>query len=224
MHASWVNRDATGLTLRESAEFDSSDSLLLHGELKRFEKCADITGQGPTIAQKKRRFNEREIEAANQSGADLVNFGVSEEECISSQVLLEATIDDGCQPPKKTKTTRKDPFKCRLDEASKGEMKIRSVSKVSALKKTFKVANSSKGKMNYTVDLTNTPSCTCIDFDKNKSKVLCKHIIFVVAVALDGMDLVNTLRTRYLGDDDIKVLISQPVPPHYLQKKEKKTR
>ena len=114
-------------------------------------------------------------------------------------------------------------FKYRLDEATKGEMKIRSI-KVSASGKTYKVGNSSKGKINYTVNIKNTPSCTCVDFEKNKSKVLCRHIIFVVAVALGGIELLDMLRTRYLGEDDVKVLIEKTVPANYLQKKENKTR
>ena len=101
---------------------------------------------------------------------------------------------------------------------------IREVKAVSTLKKTITVANSSKGKNNYVVQITSTPSCTCSDYHKNKSKVLCQHIIFVVTVALGGMDLVETLRTRYIGDDALKALLRKQIPAKYLQKNKKKTK
>ena len=62
------------------------------------------------------------------------------------------------------------------------------------------------------------------DYHKNKSKVLCQHIIFVVTVALGGMDLLETLRTRYIGDAALKALLRKQILAKYLQKNERKTK
>ena len=51
-----------------------------------------------------------------------------------------------------------------------------------------------------------------------------QHNIFVVTVALGGMDLVETLRTRYIGDDALKALLRKQIPAKYLQKNEKRTK
>ena len=41
-HASWVNRGEVGLSLRESAEFDTSDALLLKDKLKKFHQTKAV--------------------------------------------------------------------------------------------------------------------------------------------------------------------------------------
>ena len=43
IHASWVNRGDVGLTLRESAEFDASDSLLLKDRITKFHQTKTVS-------------------------------------------------------------------------------------------------------------------------------------------------------------------------------------
>ena len=203
MHASWVNRGEKGLSLRESAEFDVRDALLLEEEMKQFQYGKEISGQGPSIVELKQRWHEREVHAARQSGADLLSHGVTIDDPAVEISPLTTSTEDGCQPPARKRKDIASMFKSRLDAATSCEMKIREIKVISSLRKTTEVANSRKGKTNYVVDVANSPSCTCMDFEKNKSKVLCKHIIFVIAVALDGMNFADTLKTRYFGDAEL---------------------
>ena len=122
---------------------------------------------------------------------------------------------DGYKPPKNSKP--KDLFSSRFKNALKGEMRIRGTKKISVLNKSFKVANSDRGKITYTVTVTNTPKCTCTDFQKNKSKVVCSPFIFVLVAALNGTNLQNQLRNRYVGNDDVKALVVHPVATECLQ-------
>ena len=178
-------------------------------------------GKAQRLLSRKKRKDEREIEAAMQCGVDMLAYGVTLNNGAEDSTNV-MTTDDGCQPPTKKRRGTKDTLKYRFESASNSEMKIREVK--STLKKTITVVNSSKGKNNYVVQITSIPSCTCSVYHKNKSKVLCKHIIFVVTVALGGMDLVETLRTRYIGDDALKALLRKQIPAKYLQKNEKKTK
>ena len=162
-------------------------------------------------------MNEREEAAAHQSGADMLRFGVIP----MDQPLLELS-DGGCKPPSKVRKP-KDMFPARFAVAMKKEMKIRDV-KNKPSTKVFKVANSDKGVLPYEVTLANTPSCTCTDFRKNRSKVVCKHIIFVVVVALDEPGLTEALKTRYLGSDDLNRLMGKQVHGSFVQIKKKRTR
>ena len=88
----------------------------------------------------------------------------------------------------------------------------------------YKIINSERGVVPYEVKIANTPSCGCPDFSKNKSKVVCAHIIFVVAVLLDEPNLAETLKTRYLGSDDVNRLNTKAPSAELMQSKKKRTR
>ena len=55
--------------------------------------------------------------------------------------------------------------------------------------------------------ICNVPSCSCLDFRKRGSQVLCKHIIFVSLYILQLKDKC-LLSTTWIGDDDLKSVIS----------------
>ena len=48
-HASWVNRGEVGLSLRESAEFDTSDALLLKDRLQKFHQTKTVRSYFPFV-------------------------------------------------------------------------------------------------------------------------------------------------------------------------------
>ena len=175
-----------------------------------------VAGHGPSVGELRERINSQEINGAHRAGSDIIQFGVSEE---GQQPDLNLT-SSGCKPPTKQP---KDLFKPRLTIAMKKEMKVRDY-KASLATKTFKVANSERGKIGYEVTLASTPSCTCTDFQKNRSKVVCRHIMFLVLVALDEPGLQDTLKSRYLSQDDVNLLIRKPIHDEHVQIKKKRSR
>ena len=178
-----------------------------------------VAGQGPSIGQVRERVNERETDAAHQSGSDFVRFGALPR----TQPALQLSDTEGsCKPTTKVPKPR-DMFRSRHGEASKRNMRIRDV-KTNSSTRIFKVVNSERGVVTYNVIISNTPSCTCVDFLKNKSKVVCKHIIFVVVVALDEPSLSDNLKTRYLGSDDVNRLLAKTPEAEFMQQTKKRTR
>ena len=193
--------------------------MLFAEEIRIFKNTDVVSECGPSLAQSKRQRDEREVEAANQLGADILNHGV---ETGLNRTPLPMTTDYGCQPPTKKSKSAESLFSKYYNLAMNGKMKIRQVKTISNVKREFTVANSERGKKNFVVQLTNTPCCTCIDFDRNKAKVVCSHIIFVVMVALECPEIEAALKSRYLGDDDLQGLKIKIISPTFFQKTGKK--
>ena len=176
-----------------------------------------VAGQGPSIGEVRERVNERETNSAHQSGSDFVRFGAIPR----SQPSLQLAQTEGvCKPPTKVVQPR-NMFKKRLNDALKRKMRVREINTKST--RVYRVANSERGVKTFAVKITNTPSCDCLDFRKNKSKVLCQHIIFVVVVLLEEPSLTETLRTRYLGSDDVNRLNAKTLVAEFMQQKKKRT-
>ena len=162
-----------------------------------------MEGCGPSVGELRERVNEREEAAAHQSGSDLLRYGAS----VIDEPGLRL-VDSGCKPSsRKTKNL----FPTRYAQAMKAkkEMRIRGMKRTSSTTKTFNVANSERGTGSYVVTIATTPSCTCKDFRQNKSRVVCKHIIFVVLVVLDEPGLKDVLITRYMSLEDTTKLIAK---------------
>ena len=87
-------------------------------------------------------------------------------------------------------------------------MKIRKIVENHSLKKEFQIANNCKSWLFFVVQICTTPSCTCADFKKNGCKVFCKHIIFILVVVL-GVSQEILKESRYIGDDDLKIIFSK---------------
>ena len=107
-------------------------------------------------------------------------------------------------------------FTLQKDHAhqNRDEWKIKNIKRVSDLKRSYDVVTGRRAFS--TVTLCNTPSCNCRYFSKHKGNVCCKHIIFVVAVALKNDFLEAQLRKRCLGDEDVKVLLAETVATGFL--------
>ena len=170
-----------------------------------------VAGQGPTIGVLNERRQEREIAAAYQTGPDVLKFGVK-------------AIDEESGSKPKKRSSKRDMFKARLLQSGKG-LKVIScdLKSTSKTRKTYHVLNSERGIVKYEVVITNTPSCNCKDFRIYKEQVLCKHIIFVVVHALQANHLHDALRSRYLGDEDLKTLLANQIPEEFLMKKTKRS-
>ena len=61
VHASWKNRDETGLSLCQAAEFETRDSILLEAELGEVMHTAKGKGCDPTLTEMNERRNHSNI-------------------------------------------------------------------------------------------------------------------------------------------------------------------
>jgi hypothetical protein len=76
VHASWVNRGESGLSLYQAAEFDTRDSLLIDAEIKEILTTTKGKGSGPSLSNLSKRRDKQAIDGATRSGHDLIDFGV----------------------------------------------------------------------------------------------------------------------------------------------------
>ena len=76
VHASWKNRDETGLSLYQAAEFDTRDSILSEAELAKVMHTTNGKGCDLTLTEMSERRNHHNIAAVARKGQDLVDFGV----------------------------------------------------------------------------------------------------------------------------------------------------
>ena len=69
-------------------------------------------------------------------------------------------------------------FQKRLNSAlgMKSSIKVRKQKIINTFKRELTIASGSNGKKNYNVVLTSNSSCSCPDYERNGSKVYCKHI------------------------------------------------
>lgn len=224
VHASWTNRDSTGLSLLESTEFDTRDSLILETQITQLMTSSKGHGDGPSMVALAERKQVQEIESATRKGLDLLDHGVS---AVSTGKRKLPTIDShgGSNPPKRGLTESIERmFIARRDAALNlvDSMKIRDHKVVSTLKRIYKVSGSTSGRKTYMVEISNTPSCTCPDFQKQGAKVLCKHVLFVVLFVLSGDGMEIQLQDRYLCDADLRRIFDaagKTIPPRYVQER-----
>ena len=77
IHASYEQRDQKGLSLLESAEFDTRYSLLLESELTQFPLLDEpAPGRGQNLISLKKRFFERQREVAAQKRSEFISFSI----------------------------------------------------------------------------------------------------------------------------------------------------
>ena len=150
-----------------AVEDDVTDSLLFEQDTAVFAITSTVPGSGPSAAKRAELRGEREVEAANQVGADILMFGVRRS---PSREEFPLSQDHGWQPETKKKRTAVDLFSKRLKQAEESEMKIRKVEKVNGEKLKLTVAKSERGKKNYLVEITNTPCCSCSEYKKTKQR------------------------------------------------------
>ena len=95
-------------------------------------------------------------------------------------------------------------------------MKIRKIVRLSALKWQFQVIGTRSSKTLYKVDISNTPTHTCPDFQKNGKFVYCKHMLFLMIFALRVEDE-DKLNARNIGDEDVKSLLADNIDKRYIK-------
>ena len=95
-------------------------------------------------------------------------------------------------------------------------MKIRKIVRLSALKWQFQVIGTTSSKTLCKADISNTPTHTCPDFQKNGKFVYCKHILFVMIFALRVEDE-DKLNARHIGDEDVKSLLVDNIDKRYIE-------
>ena len=95
-------------------------------------------------------------------------------------------------------------------------MKIRKIVRLSALKWQFQVIGTRSSKTLYKVDISNTPTHTCPDFQKNGKFVYCKHMLFLMIFALRVEDE-DKLNARHIGDEDVKSLLVDNIDKRYVK-------
>ena len=207
VHAGWKHRDRTGVSLLECCYFDIRDSLLTNVHLEELESGCYDAGRGPSQKDRNIKKLNRTIDTAAQLGKDILDFTIASPSISGTKQQLREDVE-GCNPPKK-KINNQKLFQARLDTAKLLELtiKIKNIDKVNKLNRKFIITSSLAGRTTYTIQITNTPSCTCPDFQKNGSRVHCKHLLFVLIFVLlvhDGSDI---LTSRFIGDDDVTLLL-----------------
>ena len=95
-------------------------------------------------------------------------------------------------------------------------MKIRKIVRLSALKWQFQVIGTRSSKTLYKVDISNTPTHTCPDFQKNGKFFYCKHMLFLMIFALRVEDE-DKLNARNIGGEDVKSLLADNIDKRYIK-------
>uniref|UniRef100_A0A7M5WV41 Uncharacterized protein n=1 Tax=Clytia hemisphaerica TaxID=252671 RepID=A0A7M5WV41_9CNID len=152
------NKKNVGLSLVEPCMFDVKDNILLAQDMKDLEKGNYNRGRGPSVVESSQRRDNREIEAANRFGQDILDFGVTRRE--PGIKRTPTTENVGCNPPTK-KTRLDDMLKRRIatTHSLKDTMKLRSYDENSPLNWVFSVCSSVNGTAAYKTQICNVPSC-----------------------------------------------------------------
>ena len=69
--------------------------------------------------------------------------------------------------------------------------------------------------------LTSNSSCLCPGYERNGSKVYCKHTIYLVLYVLGNEKFLTSLKERCFSEDDLKFLFrNKDIPELYRQPQE----
>ena len=219
IHAGMVNRIECGVPLDTSAEFDVRDSMYLDDQLEKVkDKGNNAFGCGPTLFDLNERRIERRVDATKRKGADLLLHGVA----MSNEIASNRPHSDSIAPPppKKSKGREETMFqKRKADALISNDFKIHTTVKETEFKRSYKLFTSSRSYV--TVSICNMSSCTCKDFEKNKDKVWCKHILFLLFEVFDCEDFQVEVKDRFLSDESLRVIFQNDIPQRYMWKKVK---
>ena len=197
VHPSWKNRDETGLSLYQTAEFNTRDSILSEVELAEVMQTTKGKGCGATLTEMSERRNHRNIAEVARKGQDLVEFGVAPEpDKTRKRSDFNDKSTDGAEFRKKQKSDNDlKMFGNRVQVSYDASliMKVNKSSIINTLKRSYFVSNSRTLRTAFNVEISTVQSCTCSDFAKNGHRVLCKHILFIVLHVLNGKDLEPSL-------------------------------
>ena len=85
-------------------------------------------------------------------------------------------------------------------------MKVNKSFITNALERSYLVSNSLTSRTAFIVEIITVQLCTCYDFAKNGTRVLCKHILFIVLHVLNGKDLEPSLLICFIEENDLRRL------------------
>ena len=168
VHASWKNRDETGLSLYQAAEFDTCDCILSEAELAEVMHTTKGKGCGLTLTEISERRNHRNIAAVARKGQDLVDFGVvPEPDKTRKRSNFNNKSTDGSEIRKKQKPDNDlKMFENRVYASFDASliMKVNKSSIINALKRSYLVSNSPTSRTAFNVEINTAQWCTCSDF------------------------------------------------------------
>ncbi len=216
VHASWENRGEIGLSLRQAAEFDTRDSLITNAELEEMKHVAKGKGCGPDVATKSKRQKKNEVNAADRSGRDLIDFGAKTargKKRAKKGSILPVKVGGSDAPAKRKKLDDQKMFQHRMEKAKSASFLIRSTKVDSSLSHSFRVTNSSSSTATYDVKVCHVPSCTCSNYNTYGHRVLCEHIMFICLIVLkgDAIGIESALKARYLDEDTLKSIFATQI-------------
>ena len=71
IHAGWVHRDCSNLSLLDACQADTRDSLLLDVEVKIYQSSSASDGSGPSFADRRRRRRPSQINKVRSIGKEM---------------------------------------------------------------------------------------------------------------------------------------------------------
>ena len=157
VHSNWKNRDETGLSLYQAAEFDTSDSILSEAELEQVIDTTKGKGCGPWLTEISERRHHRNITGVGRKGQDLVDFGVApkpEETRKRSNFNNKST--DGSEFRKKQKPDNDlKMFENRVEASYDAPLflKVNKSSITNTLKRNYLVSNSPTPRTTFNVEI-----------------------------------------------------------------------
>ena len=98
-------------------------------------------------------------------------------------------------------------------------MKIGKVTNVNEAHRLYEVASTENARHFYQVRICTQPSCSCPDFNKQGSRVLCKHIFFVLIFILEVEDISKLDTNSFLHEDLTNMLKTTGVKAEFLKSK-----
>lgn len=203
-HASWVACESINLTLVDAAQYDSIDSLTLEVRIESLAKGDRAgMGYGPSFAKRLAKEHKKQLSRA-QAYAKEANEYISQKKKPTSRAEASTSANRDFKydpqsthrPDKTTQDAHGNKHKRPLNEEKrkgskrlKGNRYFRKAlekaknSKMSLMKhsNTHRVYTVVSEKNTYTVSISNVPTCTCGYYlnEKNMSRQICKHIIWV---------------------------------------------
>ena len=71
IHAGWVHRDCSSLSLLDACQANTRDSLLLDVEVKIYQSSSASDGSGPSFANRRRRGRPSQINKVRSIGKEM---------------------------------------------------------------------------------------------------------------------------------------------------------
>ena len=125
--------------------------------------------------------------------------------------------DSGCEAMRKRVPQKGKLFTSRLENAwrSKHVFKIRTIESVNAEHCKFEVDSGNSACTFYQVCICTQPYCSCPDFKTYGMRSLCKHILFVLLLALEVADINILDKTEFQTHKVLNFLKKSNIDPAF---------